>query len=190
VLRFAPIPLLAAAAAALACASAGTPGASRPEAADAAAARQSFEPGKGITCHRDTKVCERKGQPSVGLTRLIFGDGPADAVSEGMAASHYPGDPIFKPTPWESCDTLVTTCYGADGASAELTARYFSSEAARRLQRRQSEPAHGITRRGATITCDHAAGVCYDRLGADVGATRMYLGEDKSAALIPRLRGF
>ena len=188
--RLAPTPLLAAAALALACGSAGTPSAPEAEAPAPAPQKQSFEPAKGVVCQRDTKVCQIKGQPSVGLTRLIFGDGPADAIEAGMAARHYPGDPIFKPSPWESCDTLVTTCYDADGASATLTGKYFGSAAAQRLEKRQADPARGITRRGSTVTCDHLAGVCYDRLGAAVGATHMYLGEQQSAALLPRLRGF
>ena len=151
-----------------------------------AAPRQTtvFEPARGVRCDRAQKACEWKGGPSIGLTRLFFGDTAADALMPTMAPEGYPHDPIFKPGVRSTCDTLVTTCYDESGASAELTTRYFGSKAADRLAKRPRT----IQRYGEYITCDRVSDVCYDRLGAGVGITRLYIGEPQSDALLRRLR--
>ena len=38
-----------------------------------------FEPARGIVCDRSTQLCTYRGGPSVGLTRLFFGE-PLDDV--------------------------------------------------------------------------------------------------------------
>lgn len=143
-----------------------------------------FEPATGVRCDRSQKTCEWKGGASIGLTRLFFGDGAADALMPTMAPEGYRYDPIFKPSVRASCDTLVTTCYDESGANAELTSSYFGSKAADRLAKRPRT----IQRYGEFITCDRVSDVCYDRLGAGVGITRLYIGEPQSDALRKRLR--
>jgi hypothetical protein len=143
-----------------------------------------FEPAKGVSCDRGQNVCQWKGGPTVGLTRLFFGDGPADALMPAQAPEGYRYDPIFKPSTRSSCDTLVTTCYDESGANGELTTKYFGSKAANRLSKRPRT----IQRYGQFITCDRVSDVCYDRLGAGVGITRLYIGEPQSDALLKRLR--
>ncbi len=143
-----------------------------------------FEPASGVQCDRSRNSCEWKGGASVGLTRLFFGNGPADALMPTVAPDGYRYDPIFKPGVRSSCDTLVTTCYDERGASDELTSRYFGRKAADRLANRPRT----IQRYGEYITCDRLSDVCYDRLGAGVGITRLYIGESQSDALRKRLR--
>jgi hypothetical protein len=156
--------------------------------AQAAAAKpvveDTFEPATGVTCNRGSKVCEWRGGPSIGLTRVFFGDSAADAAAPSMRAAHYPNDPIFKPNPGASCDTLVTTCYDKDGASAALTSRYFGADAERRLGERRAR----VVRYGQHITCDETTQICYDRFGAGVGITQLYIGSAESEALLARLR--
>jgi len=150
-----------------------------------------FEPARGVRCNRDNKVCEYRGGPSVGLTRLFFGDSEADALAATWRASGYPYDPIFKATPWVSCDTLVTSCYDSGRASTDLTRRYFGSEAATRLEKRQRQPrgsGTAVVQRGQYVTCDEMSQACFDRLGAGYGATRMYLGEAEAGRLLVRLQ--
>jgi hypothetical protein len=164
-----------------------TPSATAPsEPAEPKAAQSSvFEPASGVRCDRSTRVCEYRGGPTVGLTRLFFGDAAADGLAPQMASSSYAYDPIFKPNPRASCDTLVTTCYEAGGASLELTRNYFGADAATRLEKRKASE---IVRYGDYITCDRLSQVCYDRMGAGVGVTRLYLGETESEKLLERLR--
>jgi hypothetical protein len=152
-------------------------------AAPAAETGDRFEPARGVVCTKSTRVCEWRGGPSVGLTRIFFGDPAADALAPKMAPN-FRYDPIFKPSPDQSCDTLVTTCYDRGGASAALTKQFFGAEAARRLEARTSS----VVRYGEWVTCDKTSNVCYDRLGAAVGVTRLYLGEPQSDALLGRLR--
>jgi hypothetical protein len=150
-----------------------------------------FEPARGVRCDRATKVCQYRGGPTVGLTRLFFGDESGDRLAQQMSAASYPYDRIFTPAPRSSCDTLVTTCYEEGGASVELTRKYFGSEAAARLEQRLRQPTGSptaIDRRGTTITCDHMSGVCYDRMGAGYGLTRMYLSEAEADRLLKRLQ--
>ena len=142
-----------------------------------------FEPARGVVCTKSTRVCEWRGGPSVGLTRIFFGDPAADALAPKMAPA-FRYDPIFKPSPNQSCDTLVTTCYDRSGASVELTKQFFGAEAAKRLEARKST----VMRYGEWVTCDKTSNVCYDRLGAAVGVTRLYLGDAPSDALLGRLR--
>jgi hypothetical protein len=175
------------------CASAPSPAPSPEAQAEAAAAAPStrFEPAKGVVCDRRSRVCENRGGPSVGLTRLFFGEDPAAAVGPRQRAAAYPHDPLFKPNPWATCDTLVTTCYEAGAPSAELTKRYFGSNAANMLEerlRQGSASPTGLMRRGSSITCDRLSGVCYDRLGAGYGVTRTYLGEPEAELLLARLQ--
>jgi hypothetical protein len=165
------------------------------EPAEAAAVKKPpsaiFEPARGVRCNRDTKVCEYRGGPTVGLTRLFFGDSEADALAETWGASGYPYDPIFKPTPWVSCDTLVTSCYEDGRASADLTRRYFGGKAASRLEKRQRQPrgsGTAVVQRGKHVACDEMSQACFDRLGAGYGATRMYLGEAEAERLLVRLQ--
>ncbi len=145
---------------------------------------ETFEPAKGVSCNRSSNVCEWRGGISVGLTRLFFGDAAADAAEPTMQSAHFPNDPIFKPNPAASCDTLVTTCYDAGGASDALTSRYFGADATRRLSERRRQ----IVRYGQHVTCDQATQVCYDRFGAGVGITQLYIGDAESHALLARLR--
>jgi hypothetical protein len=150
-----------------------------------------FEPAKGVRCDRSTKICEYKGGATVGLTRLFFGDAAADGLAPRMSATGYAFDPIFKPTTQASCDTLVTACYDESGASVPLTERYFGGDARTRLEKRMRRPSgsgSAIVRYGETITCDEMSGVCYDRLGAGVVVTQMYLGEEQADRLLERLR--
>lgn len=144
----------------------------------------SFEPAKGVSCSRLSSTCEWRGGVSVGLTRLFFGDAAADAAAPALRATHYPNDPIFKPNPGASCDTLVTTCYDSGGASDALTSRYFGGEAARRLTERRSQ----VVRYGKHVTCDQTTQICYDRFGAGVGITQLYIGIPESQELLARLR--
>jgi uncharacterized protein (DUF779 family) len=120
----------------------------------------------------------------VGLTRLFFGEAAAASLVPQVAEAHYPNDPIFKPNPGASCDTLVTTCYDRGGASSELTSKYFGSDAARMLSARSAK----VVRYGAHVTCDQSTNVCYDRFGAGVGITQLYIGRAESNALLARLR--
>jgi hypothetical protein len=101
-----------------------------------------------------------------------------------MQSAHFPNDPIFKPNPYASCDTLVTTCYDSGGASDALTSRYFGDDAARRLGERRTQ----IVRYGQHVTCDQRTKICYDRFGAGVGITQLYIGDAESHALLARLR--
>ena len=144
-----------------------------------------FEPAKDVRCDRGSKTCEWRDGPSVGLTRLYFGDGAANALEPRMAASGYKYDPIFKPSTRVSCDTLVITCYGEGGASEDLTRSYFGPKAADKLNARRRG---SIQRYGEYITCDRVSNICYDRLGAGVGITRLYIGEAESDQLLKRLR--
>jgi hypothetical protein len=178
----API-LLAAALLASGCATEGAPTTPTPT-AEPPKETAVFEPAKGVSCDRGQNVCQWKGGPTVGLTRLFFGDGPADALMPAQAPEGYRYDPIFKPSTRSSCDTLVTTCYDESGANGELTTKYFGSKAANRLSKRPRT----IQRYGQFITCDRVSDVCYDRLGAGVGITRLYIGEPQSDALLKRLR--
>ncbi len=143
-----------------------------------------FEPAKDVTCRRSTQVCQWRGGPTVGLTRLFFGDAAADATAARVASAHYPNDPIFKPTPDASCDTLVTTCYDGAGASDELTSRYFGADALTRLTERRAE----VVRYGAHVTCDKGTNICFDRFGAGVGITQLYIDRPAGDALLGRLR--
>lgn len=184
-------PLLAAslmALAASACQSSGVPegpGPISPKAAAAGATQTDrFEPAKGVSCSRSAQVCKWRGGPTLGLTRLFFGNAAAEALVPSLAPAHYPNDPIFKPNPDASCDTLVTTCYDRGGASDALTDKYFGSEAARLLKERRRQ----IERYGEHVTCDQASKICYDRFGAGVGITQLYLGDPESKALLARLR--
>jgi hypothetical protein len=158
--------------------------------AESAAPQSSvFEPAKGVSCDRSTKICEFKGGPTVGLTRLFFGDGAADDLDPRMSAAGYPYDPIFKPSPQVSCDTLVTTCYDGGGASVPLTESYFGSNARAGLEKRmRAGSSSAVVRYGDYITCDQLSGVCYDRLGAGVVVTQMYLSEEHAQRLLARLR--
>jgi len=165
------------------CKSAGTP--TESAAAPAPEKTDTFQAASGVTCDRGTKVCDWRGGPSVGLTRLFFGNGAADAIEPRMAAENYPYDPIFKPNPSVSCDTLVTTCYDANGVSYDLTAKYFSSKADKLLKARRAQ----IVRYGKHITCDNTTKVCFDRFGAGVSITRFYIDEGASDVLLARLRG-
>jgi len=169
-----------------------TPAPGRPEPSQAAESPSSaFEPAKGVRCDRSTKICEYKGGPTVGLTRLFFGDGAADALTPQMREAGYPFDPIFKPTSRASCDTLVTTCYDEGGASLVLTQSYFGDEARTRLEKRLRQPggsSSAIVRYGEVVTCDEMSGVCYDRLGAGVFLTREYLSQEHAERLLARLR--
>ena len=145
---------------------------------------ETFEPAKGVSCNRSSKVCQWRGGTTVGLTRLFFGDAAADSATPAMQSAHFPNDPIFKPNPHASCDTLVTTCYDAGGVSDALTSRYFGDEAARRLVERRTQ----IVRYGQHVTCDQRTKICYDRFGAGVGITQLYIGDAESHALLARLR--
>jgi hypothetical protein len=150
-----------------------------------------FEPAKGVRCDRSTKICEYKGGPTVGLTRLFFGDSAADGLAPRMSEAGYPFDPIFKPTSRASCDTLVTTCYDEGGASVPLTESYFGGEARTRLEKRLRQAGgsgSAIVRYGDYITCDQMSGVCYDRLGAGIVLTQIYLSEEQAKRLLARLR--
>jgi hypothetical protein len=150
-----------------------------------------FEPAKGVRCDRSAKICEYKAGGSVGLTRLFFGDAAADGLAPRMSEAGYPFDPIFKPTSGASCDTLVTTCYDEGGASVPLTESYFGGDAGTRLEKRLSQPggsSSAIIRYGDYITCDQMSGVCYDRLGAGVVLTQIYLSEEQAQRLLARLR--
>ncbi|HJO24420.1 MAG: YcgJ family protein [Myxococcota bacterium] len=175
--------LLLAALALAGCQSAGAPAESA--AAPAPEKTDVFEPARGVVCNRGKKVCNWRGGPSVGLTRLFFGNGAADALAPSMAAQNYPYDPIFKPKPTESCDTLVTTCYGVKGVNYDLTEKYFGSKAGKLLEKRSAQ----ILRYGQHVTCDNTSKVCFDRFGAGVGITRLYIDEAASDVLLARLRG-
>lgn len=176
------ITLLLAALTLAGCQSTGTP--AEPATPQAAQRGDVFEPGTGMSCNRGTKVCKWHGGPSVGLTRLYFGNGPADALVPQMAPQNYPYDPIFKPNPYASCDTLVTTCYDSSGASAKLTDRHFGSKAVKLLTKRHAQIIHF----GAHVTCDKMSNVCFDRFGAGVSITRFYLDDSASNVLLARLR--
>jgi len=150
--------------------------------------------GPSARCNRATRICRYDGVASVGLTRLYFGDSAAarltappatTATGEPAPPATPVADPIFKPTPTQSCDTLVAACYDEAGASSTLTAQQFGAPAAKRLDARRRE---SIVRYGTYITCDKLSQVCYDRLGAGVGVTRLYLGEPESERLMKRLQ--
>jgi len=148
-----------------------------------------FEPARGVRCDRSTKICEYKGGPTVGLTRLFFGDAAANVLAPRMRQAGYPFDPIFKPQSRASCDTLVTTCYDEGGASLALTENYFGDDARARLEKRMGGgAADAVVRYGDYITCDQMSGVCYDRLGAGVVLTQMYLSDAQAQLLLARLR--
>jgi hypothetical protein len=158
-----------------------------------------FEPGPSIVCDRRTQVCRYGETASPALTRLYFGEGAAQRLTAPPAVDPATGvappapellDPIFKPSPWQSCDTLVATCYDANGANVELTRLRFGQKAASELKARQDRPVEGrrVVRFGETVTCDQLSQVCYDRLGAGYGATRLYLGEAPADTLLPRLQ--
>jgi hypothetical protein len=167
------------------CACQSTPsGGPAPRAEAKAPASPVFEPARGVSCNRQTKVCENRGGASAGLTRLFFDDAAGDAVAARMAAGGYRYDRIFSPATGVNCDTLVTTCYDAGGASAELTRKYFGSGAEKRLGRR----VRSIQRYGKFVTCDRTSEVCYDRLGAGYGVTRMYIGDAAADQLLKRMR--
>jgi hypothetical protein len=167
-----------------------TPTPAEPKPAQAAKTASSvFEPAKGVRCDRSVKICEYKGGPTVGLTRLFFGDAAADGLAPRMSAKGYPFDPIFKPSPRASCDTLVTACYDEGGASVPLTESYFGGDAGARLAKRmRGGSGDAVVRYGDYITCDQMSGVCYDRLGAGVVVTQMYLGQEQADGLLARLR--
>jgi len=169
-----------------------TPTPAEPKPAQAVAPPSTvFEPAKGVRCDRSTKICEYKGGPTVGLTRLFFGDAAADGLVPRMSQAGYPFDPIFKPMSRASCDTLVTTCYDEGGASVPLTESYFGGEARTRAEKRMRQPSGSggaIVRYGEAITCDQMSGVCYDRLGAGVVVTQIYLGQEEADSLLVRLR--
>jgi hypothetical protein len=169
-----------------------TPAPAEPKPAQAVEPPSSvFEPARGVRCDRSTKVCEYKGGPTVGLTRLFFGDGAADSLAPRMSQAGYPYDPIFKPVSGASCDTLVTTCYDEGGASILLTESYFGSNAGAQLTKRMKKPSgsgSAVIRYGESITCDEMSGACYDRLGAGVVVTQMYLGKEQADGLLVRLR--
>ena len=167
-----------------------TPTPAEPKPAQAAETASSvFEPAKGVRCDRSVKICEYKGGPTVGLTRLFFGDAAADGLAPRMSAKGYPFDPIFKPSPRASCDTLVTACYDEGGASVPLTESYFGGDARTRLEKRMRAGSdNAVVRYGDYITCDQMSGVCYDRLGAGVVVTQMYLSKEEADGLLDRLR--
>ena len=167
-----------------------TPTPAEPKPAQAAETASSvFEPARGVRCDRSVKICEYKGGPTVGLTRLFFGDAAAESLDPRMSATGYPFDPIFKPSPRASCDTLVTACYDEGGASVSLTESYFGGEARARLEKRmRAGSSDAVVRYGDYITCDQMSGVCYDRLGAGVVVTQMYLGQEQADGLLDRLR--
>lgn len=185
--RFGVVVTLIASASLLACQSSGPAPAADAIAVEPAAqasAGDTFEPANGVVCERGSRVCEWRGGPTVGLTRLFFGDDAAEAAATRVASASYPNDPIFKPNPDASCDTLVTTCYDRGGASEELTSRFFGADAARRLAERRAE----VVRYGAHVTCDKGSQICFDRFGAGVGITQLYIGQTQADALLARLR--
>lgn len=176
------------------------------ETAAAPALSRSFQPAAAVRCDRERKICEYDGVASVGLTLVYFGDKAAQKLIDPPAAPEpaEPGqpaapappaietaDPIFKPEPTQSCDTLVATCYDGDGANVGLTREQFGGPAAKRLETRMAsrEARTRILKQGPYITCDNLSGVCYDRLGAGVGLTQLYLGDEQSQRLLQRLGG-
>ena len=167
-----------------------TPTPAEPEAAPPAAAAtpappDTFEPSPGVICDRDREVCEFRGGASVGLTRLFFGDPAGDAAEAAATSRAYPHDPIFVLPDGAICDTRVTTCYTLDtGASDEVTGEYFGPKAVERLATRRAE----VARYGDHVACDRGSQICYDRFGASVGITHVYIGAEASEALLPRLK--
>lgn len=158
-----------------------------------------FEPGPGILCDRRTEVCQYGKTASPALTRLYLGEAAAQRLSEPPPLDPATGtapparkllDPIFKPRPTQSCDTLVATCYDMNGANVEVTRLRFGEKAAQQLQARETRPLEGtrVVRYGETITCDQLSQVCYDRLGAGYGITMLYLGESQATRLLQRLQ--
>ena len=199
-----PLALLAAAALAMllvGCQSSSAPSSTASQTAKTPAPPPSptFQPGPDIHCDRPAKVCSYAGTPSPGLTRLYLGEGAANSLSAPPAVDPVSGvappartlaDPIFKPSPKASCDTLVATCYDMNGANAQLTQQRFGADAAKALAARESKPVEGrrVVRFGETITCDQLSQVCYDRLGAGYGITMLYLGEPQAESLLKRLQ--
>ena len=143
-----------------------------------------------VSCDKSTKRCLFRGLPSVGVTRVIFGDSVANELQSTSGLPIWKSDPIFKPATDQSCDTLSAACYDREGPNVALTRATFGGNAATRLDKRMKRPAKGreIVKYGSSVTCDRDAGVCYDRLGASVGYTRLYLSEAQSNQLLTRMR--
>lgn len=143
-----------------------------------------------VSCNKSTKRCEFRGLPSVGVTRAIFGDRVANELQSTSGLPIWKSDPIFNPATGQSCDTLSAACYDREGPNVALTRATFGGNAATRLDQRMKRPAKGreIVKYGSSVTCDRDASVCYDRLGASVGYTRLYLGEAQSDQLLTRMR--
>jgi hypothetical protein len=143
-----------------------------------------------VSCDKAAKRCDFRGNPSVGLTRTIFGDRMAGELQATSGVPVWKSDPIVTPGTGQSCDTLSAACFDKDGPNVELTRSVFGGNAATNLDKRMRKPAKGreIVRYGTSVTCDRQAGICYDRLGASVGYTRLYLGKTQSEELLDRMR--
>jgi hypothetical protein len=143
-----------------------------------------------VSCDKSAKRCDFRGQPSVGVTRAIFGDSVASTLQSTSGLPIWKSDPIFEPAIGQSCDTLSAACYDREGPNVALTRATFGGNAATRLNQRMTRPAKGreIVKYGSSVTCDRGAGICYDGLGASVGYTRLYLGETQSDQLLTRMR--
>ena len=99
------------------------------------------------------------------------------------------GPLVNQPPTARAGDSTTVECTSPEGASVALTQQQFGDKAAQELQvrLRSTRDADRIIRY-QTITCDNLAGVCYDRLGAGYGLTRLYLGESQGDALLERLQ--
>ena len=173
---------------------ASTPSATKtgvsPEAASAPKASSVVRINDDVSCDKSAKRCNFRGLPSVGITRVIFGDSVANALQSTSGLPIWQSDPIFNPAIGQSCDTLSAACFDSEGPNVALTRAIFGGNAATRLDKRMQRPAKGreIVKYGSSVTCDRDAGICYDRLGASVGYTRLYLSEAQSNDLLTRMR--